>query len=252
MVGGGGGVSSPLSGDEATVVLPPRQPPPGSSGSSGGRRRFVALAVLLCAAAGAVAYLVLQGDAREPSAGDAAARGDGRVGSVSSGEGGAVTVTVFGTDYVLAGPPGGVRGALLAGEVASWVYDFEAARFVAGGAPAAPFDPSTRQAAGDYEIAWVSPGAASIAGGAVEAAIREMAAASGVHVGVVCDGGLSAEETLACAQRVAASGADAVILGGVPGEVAAPALEVLEGAGLPVVTFDVWHPKRGPRRSQCL
>ena len=260
----GGGVSGPVwsrvSGDEATVVVPPQQPPtagtPGSSGSPGRWRGVVALVVLL-AAAGAVAYLVLRGDspARQagpadvaPSAADdaAAARGDGRVGSgagavpVSSDADGVFTVTVFGTDYVLPGPPRGVRGALAAGEVPSWTYDFEAARFVAGSQPAPPFDPSTRQAVADYEIAWVSPGTASADVEAIEDAIRDTAAASGAHVGVVCDGGPSTEQTLACAHKIAQSGADAVILSDVPAATAA--MEVLDEAGLPVVTFDVWHP----------
>ena len=254
-----GPVWSPLSGDEATVVVPPQQPPPGTAGSSGspGRwRRFVALVVLLAAAAGAVAYLVLQGDSPQLQAGpadvapsaadDAAARGDGRVGSdagpvsVSSDADGVFTVTVFGTDYVLPGPPRGVRGALAAGEVPSWTYDFEAARFVASSQPAAPFDPSTRQAAADYEIAWVSPTSASADVDAVQDAIRDTAAASGAHIGVICDGGHNTEQTLACATKIAASSADAVILSDVPA--GAAAMEVLDEAGLPVVTFDVWHP----------
>ena len=255
-----GPVWSPVSGDEATVVVPPQQPPPagtaGSSGSPGRRRRVVALVVLLVAAAGAVAYLVLQGDSPQLQAGpaevapsaavDAAARGDGRVGSdagpvpVSSDADGVFTVTVFGTDYALPGPPRGVRGALAAGEVPSWTYDFEAARFVAGSQPAAPFDPSTRQAAADYEIAWVSPGSASANTDAVEDAIRDTAAASGAHIGVVCDGGPNTEQTLDCATKIAASSADAVILSDVPAATAA--MEVLDEAGLPVVTFDVWHP----------
>ena len=162
--------------------------------------------------------------------------------SVSSGVDGVVTVTVFGTDYVLPGPPGGVRGALSPGEVSSWVYDFEAARFVAGEGPAGPFDASIRRAAGDYEIAWVSPGAASASAQEVEAAVLGAAAASGVHIGVVCDGALGAAEVLACAETAAGSGADGVILANGFGEVAASAREVFDEAGLPVVTFDVWHP----------
>ena len=274
-----GAFSSSLVGDEATIVLPPQQPPPAgtppglSPGSPGRRRRFVALVVLLLAAAGAVTYLTVGSDTAEPTAatspssadesepavvGDAvaessqpaASRGvefvESDVGSVpvsvSSDADGVFTVTVFGTDYVLPGPPSGVRGALLPGEVSALTYDFEASTFVAGNSPAGPFDPSIRQAAGDYEIAWVSPGAASASAPEVEEATRSAAAASGVHIGVVCDGALDAEELLACAERVAGSDADAVILGDVPGELAAPALGVFDEAGLPVVTFDVWHP----------
>ena len=275
------GSSSPPSGDEVTVVRASQERPPPSSGSSsgtgglpGGRRRWVGLVVVLLVVAGVVTFLVLRtsgegrpgpdaatsaviADARPAVAGDAAADSaesvvsggnepvdsDGGIVSepvvVSSDAGGVFTVTVFGEDFVLVGPPGGVGGALSAGEVESWSFDFEAGGFVAGDAPAAPFDAAIRPAARDYEIAWVGAGGAA---GDLEAALHEVAAASGVHVGVVCDGASGAEAALACAETVVASDADAVILSGLVGEAAESALGVFSDASLPVVSSDVWHP----------
>ena len=254
---------------------PPPQPPGAPAGPPGlpGRRRLAALVVVLLAVAGVVTYVVLQTTdttvspdtatsptpaGARPAAGDAAgspqpaASGAEAVESgvavaaepvvVSSDADGVFTVTVFGEDYVLPGPPGGVRGALAAGEVESWTYDFEQAAFVAGDSPAAPFDPAARQAERDYEIAWVSSAAGPAAAEDLEAALLDTAAASGVHIGVVCDGASGAEEALACAEMIAASDADAVIVGNLPGEAAAPAMEVFHDAALPVVTFDTWHP----------
>ena len=239
----------PPPGDETTIALPPQQPPPPPSAPPSPpnrRRRLAALLVLLLAAAGAATYLTVGSDTpgsqaeTTPTPVSAPVSSDG--GGLSVSPDGVFTLTVFGTDYVLPGPPGGVRGALLPGEVSSWIYDFEAATFVAGEGPAEPFDPSIRRAAGDYEIAWVSPIAASETVQDVEDAIRSTAAASGVHIGVVCDGALDPAKMLACADTVAASDVDAVIFGNIFGEVAESAMEVFDEAGLPVITFDVWHP----------
>ena len=261
----------PPGGDEITIALPPPPPPtpPGPPARSPNRRRrLAALAIVLLAAAGAATYLTLGntgGSEPEPAADESPAPSaepqvapadaasapdpapDAAPASPGAGDpavslGGGVRLTVLGADYVLPGPASGLRGALPADELASWTYDFEAATFVAGDSPAAPFDPSIRPATRDYEIAWVSPFAASEAAQDIEAAIRGAAAASGVRIGAVCDGALDPDETLACANRVAESGADAVIFGNVFDEVAAPAMEVFDRAGLPVVTFDTWHP----------
>ena len=267
--------SPPPPGDEHTIAIA-RQPPepPAPPPRPNRRRRITALLALLLAAAGTAAYLTLGSGTPEPdttppaaspqtgataaadaagetsqpavSSRDASAPSDLASASESTpllmDAGGVLTLTVSGTDYVLPGPPGGVRGALSPDEVVPWTYDFEAATFVTDNSPAGPFDPSIRQASRNYEIAWVSPIAAAEAAQDIEDAIRSTAAASGAHIGVICDGALDPERMLACADSVAGSDADAVIFGNVFGEVAAPAMEVFDEAGLPVVTFDVWHP----------
>ena len=263
-------------GDEHTIAIasqPPESPAPPQQPNR--RRRITALLALLLAAAGAAAYVTLGSDitAEPDTTTSAASRQTGATAAADAASetsqpalssrdesapsdlasasestplfidaGGVLTLTVSGTDYVLPGPPGGVRGALLPDEVVPWTYDFDAATFVADDSPAAPFDPSIRQASRNYEIAWVSPIAAAEAAQDIEDAIRSTAAASGARIGVICDGALDPERMLACADSVAGSDADAVIFGNVFGEVAAPAMEVFDEAGLPVVTFDVWHP----------
>ncbi len=117
-----------------------------------------------------------------------------------------------------------------------WTYDFDTATFSAGGSPAAPFDPSIRSASQDYEIAWVSGWAALEFSQYIEESIKSTAAASGVHVGAICDSEFDPEKALACAETVAETNPGAGT--GEPDS----SMAVFDAAGIPVVTIDVWHP----------
>ena len=149
--------------------------------------------------------------------------------------------------YTLPGPTGGIKGALRPEEVFPWTYNFDTATFEvdsdpAGGSPAAPFDPSVRTASQDYEIAWVSGWAELEFSQSIEESIRSTAAASGVHVGAICDSEFDPAKALACAETVAASDPDAVIFGNWRREAAVSSMEVFDDSGIPVITIDVWHP----------
>ena len=140
------------------------------------------------------------------------------------------------------GPAGGILGALPPDEVFPWTYNFDTSAFEAGGSPAAPFDPSIRSASQDYEIAWVSGWAALEFSQYIEESIKSTAAASGVHVGAICDSEFDPEKALACAETVAETDPDAVVFGNWRSEAADSSMAVFDAAGIPVVTIDVWHP----------
>ena len=152
------------------------------------------------------------------------------------------TLTVNGTEYAMPGPAGGILGALPPDAVFPWTYNFDTATFEAGDSPAATFDPSTRTATRDYEIAWVSGWADLEFSQYVRDSIERTAAASGVHVGAICDSRFDPEKALACAETVAQSDPDAVIFSNWRSEAAESSMEVFDEAGIPVVTIDLWHP----------
>ncbi len=163
-------------------------------------------------------------------------------GGPSDAPGGPFTLNVGGSGYAMPGPAGGILGALPPDEVFPWTYDFDTATFSAGGSPAAPFDPSIRSASQDYEIAWVSGWAALEFSQYIEESIKSTAAASGVHVGAICDSEFDPEKALACAETVAETNPDAVVFGNWRSEAADSSMAVFDAAGIPVVTIDVWHP----------
>ena len=146
------------------------------------------------------------------------------------------------TGYAMPGPAGGILGGLPPEGVFPWTYNFDTANFEAGDSPAEPFDPSIRTATQDYEIAWVSGWAALEFSQYIENSIKSTAAASGVHVGAICDSEFDPEKALACAETVAESDPDAVIFGNWRSEAAESSMEVFDDAGIPVITIDVWHP----------
>ena len=143
---------------------------------------------------------------------------------------------------VAPGPAGAILGALPPEEVFPWTYNFDTATFEAGDTPAAPFDPSIRQASQDWEIAWISGWAALDYLQYVEDSIRRTAAASGAHVGAVCDSDFNPAKALACAETVAETDPDAVVFGNWRSEAAGSSMAVFDAAGIPVVTIEVWHP----------
>ena len=160
----------------------------------------------------------------------------------SEAPGGPFTLMVSGTGYAMPGPAGGILGGLPPDEVFPWTYNFGTATYEAGGEPAAPFDPSIRTASQDYEIAWVSGWAALEFSQYIANSIESTAAASGVHVGAICDSEFDPEKALACAETVAESDPDAVIFGNWRSEAAESSMEVFDDVGIPVITIDVWHP----------
>ena len=163
-------------------------------------------------------------------------------GGPSDAPGGPFTLNVGGAGYAMPGPSGGILGGLPPDLVFPWTYNFDTATFDAGSSPAAPFDPSIRTASQDYEIAWVSGWAALEFSQYIANSIKSTAAASGVHVGAICDSEFDPEKALACAETVAESDPDAVIFGNWRSEAAESSMEVFDDAGIPVITIDVWHP----------
>ena len=163
-------------------------------------------------------------------------------GGPSDAPGGPFTLNVGGTGYAMPGPSGGILGGLPPDLVFPWTYNFDTATFEAGSSPAAPFDPSIRTASQDYEIAWVSGWAALEFSQFIEDSIVSTAAASGVHMGVICDSEYDPEKALSCAATVAETNPDAVVFGNWRNEAANSSMEVFNNAGIPVITIDVWHP----------
>ena len=156
--------------------------------------------------------------------------------------GGGYVLTLNSGQVAVPGPAGRIPGGLPPDEIFPWTYDFATGLFEAGGSPAAPFDPATRQASVDYEIAWVSGWAALEFSRYMHGSIQRAAAASGVRIGTVCDSEFDAAKAVACAETVAASDADAVIFANWRSEVAESAMAVFDDARMPVITTDLWHP----------
>ena len=74
---------------------------------------------------------------------------------------GSFSLVVDGREYLLAGPPGGLVGALPPDEVFLWKYNFDTGIFEQDGdEPAPPFDPSPRTSSQDWQIGWSNPLAA--------------------------------------------------------------------------------------------
>ena len=156
---------------------------------------------------------------------------------------GGFALEVDGTDYSLAGPPGGILGALPPDEVFLWKYNFDTGVFEQDGdEPAPPFDPSPRTASEDFQIGWSNPLAAIEFSTLLENSTIRTAEDAGASIVGNCDINFDPVKALECTETVLQLNPDAVVFPNWLESAAEASMALYDEARVPVVNMDVFHP----------
>jgi ribose transport system substrate-binding protein len=139
-------------------------------------------------------------------------------------------------------PRGGIKGALLPGQLHLWRYDKSAGHYVvAPGSAANGYVPHMRKAPKAWTVAFAEGWAANPFSVPIHKGVYKLAKQAGLKI-VYCDNAFKTDQAITCAEQLAAQHPDFAIESNWQGGVAPGVARVWDRAHIPMVNVDVWHP----------
>jgi ribose transport system substrate-binding protein len=141
-----------------------------------------------------------------------------------------------------AAPVGGISGALLPSERSLWVYDQATGKFnTVDGDASQPYVPNLRPADKKYKFAFAEGWAAIPFSVAINKGMYADAEQIGVDL-IYCDQEFKAEKAVTCAEQLTQQDPDWALVSNWQAGAAESIMKIYDGAKVPVVNIDVWHP----------
>jgi ribose transport system substrate-binding protein len=139
-------------------------------------------------------------------------------------------------------PQSGINGALLPSERTLWTYDTSTGMYdEAEGDASAPYTPNIRQPDGAVTFAFAEGWAAIPFSVAINEGVYRIADELGIEI-VYCDQEFDAEKAITCAEQLTQQDPDFAIVSNWQSGAAEAVMAIYNGAKVPVVNIDVWHP----------